>query len=417
MHGRKKMKAQPLKFIYAKYLLGFYDFQNENFESALLRVNEVKKEFADLNELDAVAVCSSVLSAIFRTLGDVNLALKESWEGYQQLKKSGEFSHNMMACGYLLGSIYVEMKNYADAVPVYTTILETAERADAVIWQINVNHGFGKIYLALKKYPEAQAYLEQAKRIAEKTQAPLLISISLTDLAVYYSETGDYKAAEELHKQSITIREQHAFVGGAITNCIKLGEIYIQQSRFDDAIDILNKGLQLGEQINVKLKNYQVHELLSEVYQAKNDFEKSLYHYKLFHKLRGEVEVEDNEKKIKNMHMMFEAEQTFKENIIIKKQKAEIEHKNIELQETIDELTLSKINRKAKALTLAIAIALFFVEDLLLDFILHKLPEDNFILSFGAKILIVFSLKPKERGIEHLLLKKVIKKKKRDVVV
>ena len=160
----------------------------------------------------------------------------------------------------------------------------------------------------------------------------------------------------------------------------------------------------------------QIHSLLSEIYESKNEFEKGLYHYKLFNKIRDEVELEDQAKKIKNLHLLFEAEQTKKENIIIKKQKIEIENKNIELQETIDELTRTKVGKKAKAFTLIIAIVLFVLEEFILHFVIHFIGDEDFYLSFVVKMVIIFSLKPIDNGIEHYLLKKIIKKKKKEVL-
>src|SRR6185369_13726670 len=143
---------------------------------------------------------------------------------------------------------------------------------------------------------------------------------------------------------------------------------------------------------------YQVHLLLSKVYKAKNDLEKSLYHYEIFHEVREQVQEEDNVRKLADAKLIFEAEQTKKENIIIKKQKQEIEQKNIELQETIDELTITRISRKAKALTLFIAIVLFIFEDSILEFALHILSSENYYISLAVKIGIVFSLNPIDKA-------------------
>ena len=103
-----------------------------------------------------------------------------------------------------------------------------------------------------------------------------------------------------------------------------------------------------------------------------------------------------------------------KENIIIKKQKAEIQKKNIELQLTIDELTLAKVSRKAKALTLLVAVTLFIFEDPILGFALRMLSSHNYFLSLMVKMVIIFSLSPINRAIEGYLLKKVIRNKKHD---
>ena len=271
--------------------------------------------------------------------------------------------------------------------------------------------------MAQQKYPEAKACLESAMEAAEKYNHPISISTSLTELGNYYFAIGNFAEAENYHTRSLVLREQHQLIGGAITNCTRLGEIFIQQFKPEEAITIIEKGLTLANQIQVKAKMYQLQLLLSEIYQRKNDLVKSLFHYKLFHKLHEQVELEDNERKIKNAHLVFEAEQTFKENVIIKQQKALIEKKNIELQETIDALTRARIGKKARAITLVIAIVLFIIEDSILHFALDLVSSDNYFISLSVKMIIIFSLSPINKAVEHYLLKKIMKKRKMEVVM
>src|SRR5205814_988881 len=135
----------------------------------------------------------------------------------------------------------------------------------------------------------------------------------LSELGNYYFTTSEFSEAERFNKQALTLREQNKFIAGAITSCIRLGEIYIKQTKEIEAVEILNQGLKLAEQINVKPKMYRIHLLLSEIYERKNELEKSFFHYKVYHNLRDQVEVEDNRRKIKNAQLVFEGEQTKKE--------------------------------------------------------------------------------------------------------
>jgi tetratricopeptide (TPR) repeat protein len=408
---------QPLKFAYAKYLLALEAFFGEDYEAALRLGAEAHKLFTEQSEPDGVALASGLLGATYRTLGTIDLALKELWEAYDQLKKSLKYKHNTMACAFQIASIYTELKNHEEALPLFETVLKMALQEKNAIWIVNSSHGLGKVYLMQKNYAEAKKVLDNAMLVSDQQNNFTLIALSLTELANYHFQLGNYSEAEQMHKRALEIREQHNFIGGAITNCILLADIYKKQSRQDEAVSLLEKGLKLAEQIKVKPKMYQVHLLLSEIYKDKSDLGKSLFHYKLFHQLREEVEQEYNASKIKNMKLIFEAEQTRKENIIIKKQKAEIETKNIELQETIDELTRTKVGKKAKAFTLIIAIALFIIEEIILHSVLHLLPQDNFYFSLFVKMIIIFSLKPIDSAIEHYLLKKIIRKQKKEILV
>ncbi|MES2593671.1 MAG: tetratricopeptide repeat protein [Bacteroidota bacterium] len=403
---------QPQKFPYGKYILALNAFFQERYEEALVLATDTQKLFAEQNVPDGVALCATILGSVYRPLGNVDLALKSFWEAYEQLKKSGIYQHNLMACSYQIASIYVEMQNYTEALPLFMKTLETAEKLQNPIWIINALHGLGKVYLAQKKYPETKETLEKAMAHSTKTNIPLFVSSSLTDLANFYSETGNWSQAVTLHTEALAIREKTNYLGGAVTNCIQLGKIYLKEAKQEEALAILNKGLKMAEQLKLKPKAYQIHLILSEVYQTRNELEKSLSHYKMYHQLLEQVELEDNAKKIKNLQLVFTAEQTKKENIIIKKQKAEIEQKNAELTETIDELTRTRVGKKAKAFTLAIAIALFLLEEVFIHFVLHYLPEDSFYLSFIVKMVIIFSLKPIDSAIEHFLLKRIIKSRK-----
>ena len=73
-------------------------------------------------------------------------------------------------------------------------------------------------------------------------------------------------------------------------------------------------------------------------------------------------------------------------------------------------MTRAKIGRKAKALTLAIAIVLFIFQDAILRTALKLLASDNYFLLLAVKMAIIFSLAPINRSIEHHLLRRVTRK-------
>jgi len=64
-----------------------------------------------------------------------------------------------------------------------------------------------------------------------------------------------------------------------------------------------------------------------------------------------------------------------------------------------------------------IAVVLFILEDAILHFALILVPEDNYLVSLVVKMVIIFSLKPINQGVESYLLKKVIKRKKEKLLV
>jgi tetratricopeptide (TPR) repeat protein len=262
------------------------------------------------------------------------------------------------------------------------------------------------------KPSEATDMFLRALQLAEKHEHPLHISTSLTEFATLRYRTGQLDEAERLSERALAIREKHHFMGGAVTNCIRLAEIHGKRKEWRKALPFLARGLAIAEELKVKPKMAQVHQLLSELYEHTNEPETSLLHYRRFHELREQVEREDSARKLADARLIFEAEQTKKENAVIKQQKEEIQRTNVELQDTIDELTRAKIGRKAKALTLGVAIILFIFQDAILGTVLRLLPSHNYFVLLAVKMAIIFSLSPINQGIERFLLRRMAKKNK-----
>jgi len=331
--AKENMAEQSSKLPYGQFMLGFVGFFTEKYEDSLLLLHEARGQFEESNNLDCVALCDTVSGGIYRTLGNVDLALNALWEAYAQHKKSGNFPYHLLAASYQIASIYLEQGNYQEAESLFEDTLASAEKQNYTIFVSNSLQGLGKLYMLLKKHEEAKETLERSLENARKTNSPLFISKPLTDLAGYYFETGDYNESLKFHLQALALREQNNLLGGAITNLIAIAGIQIKQNKPDEAIATLKKGLALAEQLKVKPKIHQLHQKLSEMYETSKEFDKSLHHYKIFHEIKAQVEAEDSTKKVKNLQLIFEAEQTKKENVIIKKQKAEIEEKNTELED------------------------------------------------------------------------------------
>lgn len=86
-----------------------------------------------------------------------------------------------------------------------------------------------------------------------------------------------------------------------------------------------------------------------------------------------------------------------------------VEVKNIELRNTIDELTKARVGRKAQTIILFIGLSLFILEELILEPIVDKATGNNIWFSLGIKLIIAFLLKPLESFVEEWLLKAAAK--------
>jgi tetratricopeptide (TPR) repeat protein len=354
-----------------------------------------------------------IIASNYRSIGELELSVKYNLEAYAHLSKSGK--HNMFKtfCAYTLAEIYNETNQLDDALKYYLIAVPLAQIFGNKFMVARADVGIAVVFQRQKKYALALEYFNNALALCTDENGLPVKSRILTDMGVYYYEMGDYETAITYQKQALAIREELKIPNAPITNLIRLGEIYQKQGKHEEALAVLNKGLLIAEDLNVKMKIYQVHKLLSDVYMAKGETGKCFFHHKAFHDIKEEVQHEDNERKIKNLHLVFDAEQTKKENVIIKLQKQEIENKNRQLQETIDELTITKVSRKARGITLLVGIVLIAAEEPLMGYILKHIGEEHFLLSLSAKIIILLSLKPIDKAIESYMLRRLVLKKRK----
>jgi len=414
--AEKSKSQQPLKYAWAKFWDAWTDFLFERYEPALGKVIDAKKLFEDMNEPGGSACCLTIMAGTYWTLGNINLTVKLGMEAQRMLVPLGMYEHFHTAVTFVLGFVSFESGNDADALRYFESALEQAEDLTDIFWSCHALHGLGKLYLRQGNNEEAFRKFDRAYREAERNGNALVICNSLSELGNYHFQIGNYEESERFHKQALEMRLANNFIGGAVTSCMRLGEILIKDAKHEEALDVITKGLALAEQIKVKPKICQAHFLLSQIHESKKEEAVALSHYRQFHEIREEVDKEENAKRLKNVEAVFEAEQAQKDNVIIRQQKAEIVRKNAQLQETIDALTMAHISRRARAFTFGIALVLFVFEDTILHFALDLLHSENYFASMAVKIGIIFSLKPISVAIEHYLMKEVLRKKKLKLV-
>ncbi len=405
----------PLARTYALFMQAMDRFIAEEHHASLQLLIEARAAFAEREEPEGLGLSAMLIGAVYRTLGNFDLALKVLWEGYELLKTSGRYPVFVAATANSIANIALEMGHVDEALAMFQVTYGESLRADDFYFAVYGLHGLGRVHMLRGQPTAAEGMFRGALQLAEKHEHPLHICTSLTELAAFNLAAGDLDEAQRLSERALAIRERHRMLGGAVTNCLGLAEIRGRRGQWAAALPMLERGLALAEELGVKPKIAQVHRQLSELYERMGDPAASLAHYRRYHELREEVEREDAARRLADAKLIFEAEQTRKENLIIKEQKAEIQRQNRQLQDTIDELTRAKIGRKAKALTLGLAIVLFIFQDAILRTALGLLPSANYFVLLGVKMGIIFSLAPINRGIEAHLLKKVTRKRSLEV--
>ena len=126
---------------------------------------------------------------------------------------------NVLLC---LAGVLHDLAKYIDAEPLYRRAVaivstwpdETSADIDLRRLRIQANGGLGTILRILGRYREAEAFLQTALSIAERTfdAGDPEIADAMNDLAVVYKYTGEFDKASALYRKALASIEK---AGGA----------------------------------------------------------------------------------------------------------------------------------------------------------------------------------------------------------
>lgn len=177
----------------------------------------------DQDQLDDQDVQAAQRKAIHQ-LEATSIKLNEFLENYQQDAGDsigeGITRNNIAGLYRLTGNSYAGLQDYANAQALY-------QRAE-------------------ENYREALALLEDVHAVGPDHPD---VATSLSDLAILYSDRGEYAKAEPLFKSALTIFENalgsdDRFVADAV---VRLAHCYYFQGKYDDAEDLYKRALKIRQ--------------------------------------------------------------------------------------------------------------------------------------------------------------------------
>ncbi len=334
---------------YALLTLGFVESFYSKHSVSLELCNDAVRTFEEIGYPDGVAMCSAVIGTNYRGLGNIELAIQYMSDAYRQLHKTDENLHFTIASGYQLSELYADMGDFAGALALCEEVWPlTSSRANQrKMFDARLLNTMGNVNAKLGNNDCAIDFLKRALKIStELNQQPVTARV-LTDMGGYYQSVKDYQQAIEHNAKALAIRDKLQLRNPMITNIMSIANVQALQGHTDEAIQTLQQGYDIAEELKVKAKLLQVLKKLSGLYEEKGDLVTSLAYFKQYNALLEEQNRELNDQKIKNIKLFLDAEQAMKQNEIIKAQKAEIEREkkrsdalllNILPQEVAEEL-------------------------------------------------------------------------------
>ncbi len=218
-----------------------------------------------------------------------------------------------------IGQNYFSERNYAAALEygerflaLSTAVGDTLERGQAL-------NNIGAVQRELGRYDSALVNLQIALDIARlyNQQDPYFLSIVLQNIALVYSQRGEYAKARNYFGQALAMeRYLDEFVG--ITYCYRgLGRIFVEEKKYAQALLYAEKALTLAESNNIGLEKDATFALLADIHAGLGNATLALQYYKRSVALKDSIAGVSSAQKAATMEQAFQQEKIEKTRALL----------------------------------------------------------------------------------------------------
>ncbi|MCE3259796.1 MAG: hypothetical protein K0S12_1437 [Bacteroidetes bacterium] len=327
------------------------------------------EKFKELGDLEGEGAAHSAMAMTYMNMGQTERARNHFHQALSKLTKEGIYAHFLKMSLYQAGELHSGLKEYNEAIDFFERGLEVTDNDRRM--HARMLNGIGNIHLRKSEYDQALRFFKESLEKSKGDDNILLETRNYSDIATYYTKTGDIPKAKEFIEKSLDLRLKHnianSMMAPAITNYLQLSNIYFEEKNFEVALSNAQKALELASKLKVITRLAEVSEMLYRIYEAKGDMSNALLHFKNYHKHKEEVLNLETARKMKQIEIHHEVER-------MKQEKEIFRLRNVELRSALNDIEASIQYAKRLQDAMLPNVALFN-ENFREHFILYK-PKD-----------------------------------------
>jgi|GEM_PF-740413 len=326
--------------LYSLYLMGVCNELISNYPEAMKYLSESIKLSTMLGDKKKIADSLNTIGIIHDNLGNYSSALKTYFKALKMYEEIKEISSKAIILSNI-GLVYTNIHDYVNAIKFYSDANELAESLNDTESLLVTYINIGLTHRLVEDFEKAKDHLLKGLNLAKKVNDKLRGSLALTELGDVEAALGYNKQAYVYYNEALDIKYELNDKKGIASVLSVIGLLQLKDGNIESAKHNIMLGLGISEEIGVTKTIYELHELLSQVYEKENKPELAFYHFKIAHEKQLEYISEESDVKTKNLAIQNEVENAQRE--------AEIQRlRNVELAKALEEVNM--LNRNLKEL-------------------------------------------------------------------
>ncbi|MBW7869053.1 MAG: tetratricopeptide repeat protein [Brumimicrobium sp.] len=205
-----------------------------------------------------------------------------------------------------IGNVYADQGDYPKALDYYFKALKISEEIGNKNGQASDLSNIGLVYSEQGDYPKALDYYFKALKISEEIGNQGNQAAILGNIGIVYNDQGDYTKALNYDFKALKINEEIGYKRGQAINLGNIGRVYIQQKKYKEAGQYIQQAIDIGEELGIIYDLKNLYQYQTSVYYQTSNYKEAYEAYKKHIMYRDSVLSEENQKATVQKEMKYE---------------------------------------------------------------------------------------------------------------
>ncbi len=266
--------------------------------------------YRDSKKLNYALIETAALNNIgylYNNEGNIPKALEYYHKSLQIQEEAGDKSGIALLLNNI-GGIYKEQGDIPKALEYWNKSLKIKEEIGDKEGISNSLNNIGVIFEEQGNISKAMEYYQRGLKINEDIGNKEGISYSLSNIGLIYGNQGDYHKAVECYQKSLNIYEETGDKSGMAFGLNCIANLFIKKGNLTEALLSAQKGMALAREVEFPLDIKNSANTLKRIFQKQNKFKEAIEMYMLEVKMKDSIKNEETQKAAIKKQMQYDYE-------------------------------------------------------------------------------------------------------------